>query len=221
MYAKYYKQASQVADQIRAGEYKRPERQHQSLVAPRPQQTKEEPEDNSMSMQEKMVASYIASLRKGTQNASQPDVKGPATEPATGTLAQAMAAISDVESKGSGGYSALGPVMEKGAYKGDRAYGKYQVMGRNIPSWTKEALGHAMSPEQFLANEAAQDAVAAKRLQKYYDKHGTWEDVASVWFSGQPLAKAKGRDDGYLTTDQYVAKFTKAFNAQPIVRRKT
>lgn len=44
-------------------------------------------------------------------------------------------AISNIESGGK--YDALGPVTQAG----DRAYGRYQVMGQNIPAWTKEVLG--------------------------------------------------------------------------------
>ena len=41
-----------------------------------------------------------------------------------------------------GNYRALG----KPTASGDRAYGKYQVMGSNIPQWTKEALGIPSNP---------------------------------------------------------------------------
>ena len=54
-------------------------------------------------------------------------------------------AIANIESRGSGGYSALGPLTKKG----DRAYGRYQVMGDNLPSWTKEALGRQLTPDEF------------------------------------------------------------------------
>lgn len=45
-----------------------------------------------------------------------------------------MRGISGVESGGqSDPYRATGPMVTSGAYAGDRAYGKYQVMGKNIP----------------------------------------------------------------------------------------
>lgn len=116
--------------------------------------------------------------------------------------------IAAVESGGSGGYSALGPVMTSGAYKGDRAYGKYQVMGGNIPAWTKSALGYSMTPQQFLASADAQEKVFEDQSNKAYAKYGNWDDVASVWFSGQPLANNK-KSDGYNNTQQYVAKVRK------------
>ena len=49
---------------------------------------------------------------------------------------------------------------------GDRAYGAYQVMGANIPSWTREVLGRSMTPEQFLADKGAQDQVARAKLKQ-------------------------------------------------------
>lgn len=221
MYRKYYETASSLAEKIRQGNYKRPtEPATKSLVPERQKktETKEESGTNPLLLQEKMIASYMASMRSNQEEQGRvPGVKGPAV---SGTLSQVMSSIAAVESKGSGDYSALGPVMESGSYSGDRAYGKYQVMGKNVPSWTKEALGYSMTPDEFLASPEAQDAVAAHKLQKYYDKHGTWEDAASVWFSGQPLSKSKDRSDGYLTTEQYVAKFKKYFDEQPIVRRK-
>ncbi len=93
-------------------------------------------------------------------------------------------AIAAIESRGSGDYSALGPVMSKGSYTGDRAYGRYQVMGNNIPSWTREALGQSMTPEQFLADPKAQDAVFDHHFGKSVQQYGNPQDAASVWFTG-------------------------------------
>ena len=109
----------------------------------------------------------------------------------------------------SGNYAALGPVVTKGTYAGDRAYGAYQVMGKNIPSWTQEALGVQMTPAQFLADSKAQDAVFNYQFGKSLDKYGNPADAASVWHSGRPLAKAAaaGATDGYMETKDYVAKF--------------
>lgn len=116
--------------------------------------------------------------------------------------------IESVESRGSGGYSAMGPIVNSGAYKGDRAYGKYQVMGANIPSWTKSALGYSLTPQQFLANSDAQEKVFENQSNIAYAKYGNWDDVASVWFSGKPLANNTS-SDGYNTTKQYVDKVRK------------
>lgn len=109
--------------------------------------------------------------------------------------------IAGVESAGSGGYNAIGPTTKSG----DQAYGKYQVMGANIPSWTKEALGYSMTPQQFLNSPGAQEKVFEFQSMKNYAKYGNWDDVASVWFSGKPLSNNVA-SDGYNSVPQYVAK---------------
>lgn len=109
--------------------------------------------------------------------------------------------IAGVESAGSGGYNAIGPTTKSG----DQAYGKYQVMGANIPSWTKEALGYSMTPQQFLKSPDAQEKVFEFQSMKNYAKYGNWDDVASVWFSGKPLSN-NNASDGYNSVPQYVAK---------------
>lgn len=117
------------------------------------------------------------------------------------------AAIRAVESGShAGNYGAIGPLTKKG----NRAYGAYQVMDFNIPDWTESVLGQRMTPDEFLANPAAQDAVFQSQFGGYLQKYGTPEDAASVWFSGRPLAKAGNSSDGYNTVPQYVAKFQAA-----------
>lgn len=97
-------------------------------------------------------------------------------------------AIGMVES--SNNYKALGPQTKSG----DRAYGKYQVMGNNVPVWTKEVLGQSLTPQQFLANQQAQDKVALAKMGQYYNKYQTPHDVASMWFSGRPAQNNWRRD---------------------------
>lgn len=124
------------------------------------------------------------------------------------SLQKAANAISSIESGGN--YNAIGPVTASG----DRAYGRYQVMGNNIPSWTKEALGMSLTPQQFLANPAAQDAVFRHRFGGYVQKYGTYEDAASVWFSGRPLSQAgNARDILGTTVPAYVSNFARNFYA--------
>ena len=79
-----------------------------------------------------------------------------------------------------GNYGAVGVWVN-----GDRAYGRYQVMGRNIPSWTKKYYGRSLTPAQFLASKAAQDAVVRGVLGGYYKKYGA-AGAAAMWYSGQP-----------------------------------
>lgn len=126
-----------------------------------------------------------------------------------GDLGMAADAIRSVESNGD--YSAMGPVVTNGGmYDGDRAYGAYQVMGRNIPSWTREALGYELTPEEFLADQSAQDAVFQHRFGGYM-QDGGFENAASMWHSGRPLDQAQGASDGYIGTPAYVQKAMAAY----------
>tara|TARA_R110000868_G_scaffold271022_2_gene530477 strand:+ start:4765 stop:6765 length:2001 start_codon:yes stop_codon:yes gene_type:complete len=112
----------------------------------------------------------------------------------------------------SNNYKAIGPATSSG----DKAYGKYQVMGANIPSWTKEAGLGSMTAQQFLNSPEAQEKVFEFQSMKNYGKYGNWDDVASVWFSGRPLS-GNVSSDGYNTVPQYVAKVRTAMGvpAQP------
>lgn len=201
MYARYYMEARDLAEKIRQGQYQTREQPTVEPTGFMEKPTKPQPRPER-APQETMIE-YMAMVQDSFSSPSVGKV------PVQGEVKTALEALAAVESRGSGDYSALGPVLEKGSYKGDRAYGRYQVMGKNIPSWTKQALGVSMTPEEFLQSPEAQDAVAAYRMQKYYDKHGSWEDAASVWFTGQPLKKAstRGANDGYIGVNDYVRKF--------------
>lgn len=85
-----------------------------------------------------------------------------------------------VQQESGGNYSALGVWVY-----GDRAYGKYQVMGANIPSWTRQYYGRSLTPQQYLNNRDAQDKVARGRLKEYWDKYGA-RGAAAAWYSGNP-----------------------------------
>jgi hypothetical protein len=94
------------------------------------------------------------------------------------TFNQFFSAISEQESGGR--YNARGVLVN-----GHRAYGKYQVMDFNIPSWTRQYFGKSLTPEQFLNNPKAQEAVAKGKLKSYWDKYGA-RGAASAWYSGDP-----------------------------------
>ncbi len=121
-----------------------------------------------------------------------------------GNMSAYADAVKSIESGGN--YGALGPLTKNG----DRAYGAYQVMGANIPSWTKGATGTAMTPNAFLTDQKAQDAVFNKYFGSSVSKYGNPQDAASVWFSGRPMAKAGLASDGFNTTPEYVTKFNNA-----------
>lgn len=79
-----------------------------------------------------------------------------------------------------GRYGAIGPWVN-----GHRAYGRYQVMDFNIGPWTAKHYGRRLTPQQFLRNHAAQDAVVRGVLGGYYRKYGA-RGAAAMWYSGQP-----------------------------------
>jgi hypothetical protein len=113
---------------------------------------------------------------------------------ATGSMGVYAQAIKDIESSG-GNYGALGPLTKTG----DRAYGAYQVMGANVPSWTKDALGKSMTPEEFLKDKGAQDAVFNKQFGGYVDQFGP-TGAAQAWLGGPGSVGKLGRMDGNGTT---------------------
>jgi len=133
-----------------------------------------------------------------------------------GVDVDAMAqAIKDIESSG-GDYQARGPIVKSGMYKGERAMGAYQIMPGNLPQWSKAALGEVITEEEFLAKPALQDAIFLHQMTKSIDKHGTVEDAAAVWFTGQPLASMGNRSDGQTTAPEYLTKFRKYYNANRV-----
>lgn len=124
-------------------------------------------------------------------------------------ISRAKQAIANIESSG-GNYGAIGPVTKSG----DRAYGKYQVMGNNIPSWTREALGYSMTPAEFLRDQDAQEKVFEHHFGKSVQKYGNVADAASVWFSGRPIARAGNATDVLGTTvPKYVSQFMASYES--------
>lgn len=110
-------------------------------------------------------------------------------------------AISKIESGSyAGNYSAIGPMTRTG----DQAYGRYQVMGANVPSWSEKYYGQRLTPDQFLANKTAQDSVFDGEFGSYVSKYGEGP-AATKWFTGSPVAK--GRSDGYTVDRDYQAQF--------------
>lgn len=106
-------------------------------------------------------------------------------------------------------YNALGRVITnpESMYYGDRAYGAYQVMGRNIPSWTRQALGRQMTPDQFLRDRDAQDRVFDHHFGRNVQKYGNPRAAASIWHSGRPLSGSGNAHDGAIATPDYVRRF--------------
>lgn len=129
-------------------------------------------------------------------------------QPSLGDLGGAANAIAGIESGGR--YDALGPVTKTG----DRAYGKYQVMGSNIPVWTEKYLGRRMTPEEFLASPEAQEAVFKGEFGRLAAKYGP-EGAARAWFAGEGGMNDPSRRDilGTSVAD-YSRKFTTALGGE-------
>lgn len=152
----------------------------------------------------------MAALLGGGQapQSNPPTPMQPQAQPASGGPETWANAISGIESGGK--YDALGPVTKTG----DRAYGKYQVMGANVPQWTKAHLGQEMTPEQFLANSQAQDAVFKGQFGQYAQKYGP-EGAAKAWFAGEGgMNNPNARDQLGTTVAQYGQKFTNGLPQQ-------
>lgn len=133
----------------------------------------------------------------GDQSASTP------ADTSSDPMAKYRGIVRQIESKGSGDYSALGPVTKTG----DRAYGAFGVMGSNIPAWSREATGREMQPNEFLNDPTSQDAVFNKIFGGYMQGNSP-DDAASMWFSGKPLDEAGNATDALGTSaGDYVAKF--------------
>lgn len=135
----------------------------------------------------------------------RPGITAPQAPVATAMGGDAGAAIAGIESGGK--YDKLGPVTKTG----DRAYGKYQVMGANIPQWTKTHLGQEMTPDQFLASPQAQDAVFKGQFGQYANKYGP-EGAAKAWFAGERgMNNPNARDQLGTTVSAYADKFNRAY----------
>jgi hypothetical protein len=113
-------------------------------------------------------------------------------------------------------YSKLGPVIGPGhQLAGDRAYGKFQVMGSNVGPWTKEILGQEMTPQEFLANPQAQEAVFKGKFGQYVQQTGDPKAAAAMWFSGSPNTQSASRDQLGTSVPSYVSGFARRLGDPP------
>lgn len=145
------------------------------------------PSMDGMLRTQRSMAIPILEQMKLEQAPTQVDMPGAGGAGPTATSSGAgpyAGAIAGIESAGApnGGYGALGPPADS---KGSRAYGKYQVMDFNIGPWTQEVLGKAMTPQEFLANPQAQDAVFSGKFGQYVQKYGSPQAAARAWFAGE------------------------------------
>lgn len=161
------------------------------------------------------LSGWITDKLKGAFGHGQGNGTNPLANPgqqasANPQVANIMARIAHVESGGSQNpYSLVG----KNTGKGDHALGKYQVLASNVPEWTQEALGHSMTPQEFLASPESQEKVAQYMVNKHLQAGKSPQDIGSIWFTGKPLAEAGNVKDAYGTTpSQYINKMNEGMN---------
>jgi hypothetical protein len=114
----------------------------------------------------------------------------------------------------SGGAKDAYSLVGERSRRGDYPYGKYQVMGENVPKWTKQFVGREMTPEEFLADKDAQETVATGMGGKYLAKYGP-EGAGAAWFAGEKGMNDPNRKD---TLGTHVAEYRRRFNI-PLVSR--
>lgn len=99
----------------------------------------------------------------------------------------------------------------------DYAYGRYQIMGDNIPSWTEKFLNIRLTPEEFIrgpnleTTRTNQDIVARKQLREYWLKtvtpqmpNGDVRVVAACWHSSTCNFNSDNEDSLGTSTKEYV-----------------
>lgn len=114
-------------------------------------------------------------------------------------------AIAGIESRGqpNNGYAARGPVANA---SGDRAYGRYQIMGANIGPWSREVLGREVTPQEFISSPELQDAIFNGKFGQYVAKYGP-EGAARAWLAGEGGMNSNIADVNGTTPDRYAAQF--------------
>jgi hypothetical protein len=111
-----------------------------------------------------------------------------------------LVGVAGVESPGwRNPYAAIGPVTVHGT----RAYGKYQIMENNIPTWTKQYLKVEMTVQEFMDSPLAQEKLAGIIFTERIGTHENFHDPISIWFSGR---KEEGNvaSDGHMTVPEYI-----------------
>ncbi|HZD61884.1 MAG TPA: hypothetical protein VE200_03725, partial [Xanthobacteraceae bacterium] len=112
-----------------------------------------------------------------TTDTSAPPAGGPQPDDLWAARSHAIGGIETGGEKNP--YGTIG----KAQTKYGNALGRYGIMTANVPKWSEAALGRALTPEEFLANPQAQDAVFRHRFGQYVARFGE-EGAARAWFGG-------------------------------------
>jgi hypothetical protein len=93
------------------------------------------------------------------------------------------------------------------AGRGRTALGAYQILDSNLPSWSRAALGRAVSREEFLRSPHLQDRIFHHRFGQYVRKYGA-HGAARAWLGGEGAARSGGGADRFGSTpSSYANKF--------------
>ncbi|MBR0747388.1 hypothetical protein JQ582_25975 [Bradyrhizobium japonicum] len=123
--------------------------------------------------------------------------------------AQATSAIESGSPQGN--YRLVGPQTKTG----DRAFGRYQVMGANVPEWTERYYGQRLTPREFLTNPEAQDAVYKGEFGRLVDKYGP-TGAAKAWFAGERgMNNPNARDMLGTSVSSYADRFNRNLGLPP------
>ena len=100
------------------------------------------------------------------------------------------------------------------------AMGAYQIMPANLggtkSGWDYEALGHDVTPQQFMASPQIQDQIARTKLQQYYNRYGA-AGASVAWYAGEGAANKYAKSgqastrteaNGYPSVQAYVNAIT-------------
>ena len=90
------------------------------------------------------------------------------TAPSGDIVSQLQDAIGQYESGGD--YTAVG----KKTASGDQAYGKYQIMGSNIPAWTQQALGLPNNSLPIRRHRIKPPIITCRRITRSTAIRKTW-----------------------------------------------
>lgn len=196
MYKNHYLSVTQKAEQIRQN----PTEQSGGVRSGFMSRKSKEPEQNFFTG----LADAMSAMDEEIEIPQTPEFNVPDI-PSINGFEDVRDRVGKVESNNN--YQARGPEVKSGMYAGQSALGKYQVMPGNLESWTRELFGFEMTPEEFLKNEDAQEAIFKHQMTKNYKRYGSWEDAVSVWFTGRPVsASSLSASDGYNTGEQYLGK---------------
>ena len=122
-------------------------------------------------------------------------------------IARGIAAIE------SGGSKNPYAVVGARSRKGDRPYGKYQIMGANIPSWGREAGYPNLTVREFLSNPKIQEDVARTQFAKIFAKSGSPNAVAGEWLGGPGWRRNRSADVLGTTVPEYIRRFARAYGS--------